>query len=48
MLLVEFLMMAILTGVKWNLSMVLICIFFIARDDMLFGHLNFSFGESSI
>jgi hypothetical protein len=32
-LLVVFLMMAILTGVKWNLSVVLIYISFMARDD---------------
>jgi hypothetical protein len=32
MLLVVFLMMAILTGVRWNLSVVLIYISFMARD----------------
>jgi hypothetical protein len=32
LLLVVLLMIAILTGVRWNLSMVLICISFMARD----------------
>jgi hypothetical protein len=32
LLVVVFLMTAILTGVRWNLSVVLICISFMARD----------------
>jgi hypothetical protein len=36
MLLVVFLMMAILTGVWWNLSVVLISISFMARDSLHF------------
>jgi hypothetical protein len=36
LLLVVFLMMSILTGVRWNLSVVLICISFMARDGELF------------
>jgi hypothetical protein len=31
-LLVVFLMIAILTGVRWNLNVILICISFLARD----------------
>jgi hypothetical protein len=47
LLLVVLLMMAILTGVKRNLSVVLICISFMARDgehfSRVFGHLDFLF-----
>jgi hypothetical protein len=47
-LLLVFLMIAILTGVKWNLSVVLTHISFMARDgehffQVFFGHLNFFF-----
>jgi hypothetical protein len=47
-LLVVFLMMAILTGVRRNLNMVLICISFMAKDGehffmYFFGHWNFFF-----
>jgi hypothetical protein len=32
MLFMVFLMMAVLTGVRWNFSVILICISFMARD----------------
>jgi hypothetical protein len=42
LLLVVFLMIAILTGVRWNLSVVLICISFMARvGGHFFSHLDF-------
>jgi hypothetical protein len=47
-------MVAILTGVKWNLNMVLTCIFFMARDiehffmRIFFSHLDFLEAESHL
>jgi hypothetical protein len=46
LLLVVFLIIAILIGVSWDLSVVLICIFFMARDGehffmRFFDHLDF-------
>jgi hypothetical protein len=46
LLLLVFLVVAILTGVRWNLSVVWICISFMARDDehflmFFFSHLGF-------
>jgi hypothetical protein len=48
LLLVVFLMIAVLTGVRQSLSVVLICISYMARDGehfflVLFDHLNFFF-----
>jgi hypothetical protein len=56
LLLVVFLMVAILTGLRWNLNMVLICIFFMGRTLIIsscvffffFGHLDFFLYESSV
>jgi hypothetical protein len=45
---VVLLMMAILTGVRWNLSVVLICISFIARDGEQFFHVFFGHEKSSV
>jgi hypothetical protein len=46
-LLVVFLMIAVLTGVSWNLSVVLICISFMARDDEHFSRVFLAIWISS-
>jgi hypothetical protein len=45
LLVVVFLMLVILTGVKWNLSVVLICVSFMARDGEHFFHVIFDYLE---
>jgi hypothetical protein len=45
---VVFLMIAILTGVKWNLSVDLICTSFMARDGEKFFHVCFELWVSCI
>jgi hypothetical protein len=47
LLVVVFLMVAILTGVRWNLSVVLICISFMARDSEYFFHVFLAIWISS-
>jgi hypothetical protein len=47
LLLVVFLMIAILTGVKWNLNVVLICISFVARAVEHFFHVFLTVWTSS-
>jgi hypothetical protein len=44
LLLVLFLMVIIIIGVKWNLNVVLICISFMARDGDPFSHVFLAFG----
>jgi hypothetical protein len=41
LLVVVFLLIAVLTGVRWNLSAALICISFMARDSEHFFHVFF-------